>query len=181
MDVLTFETCWALNNEIIKQVTSSWSIFIQHPQVSDSHCQKTSRGFSDTWCYRGCEQQHYTYVLSIRPCRQPDDADGRFPLYTKPTMTYQKADILLHLKLFRRFFERIAETNSTDGHFRNETDVAAVSLSVNETINEGNVTSVLILLWCKVKKTWPWKAWTEDWNPDLPNKKLTRRSSVRGD
>ena len=29
MDVLTFETCCALNNEIIKQVTSSWSIFIQ--------------------------------------------------------------------------------------------------------------------------------------------------------
>jgi hypothetical protein len=28
MDVLTFETCWALNNEIIKRVTSSWSIFI---------------------------------------------------------------------------------------------------------------------------------------------------------
>ena len=27
MDVLTFETCWALNNE--KQVTWSWSIFIQ--------------------------------------------------------------------------------------------------------------------------------------------------------
>ena len=29
MDVLTFETCWALNNEIIKQVTSSRSLFIQ--------------------------------------------------------------------------------------------------------------------------------------------------------
>ena len=29
MDVLTFETCWALNNEIIKRVTSSWSVFIQ--------------------------------------------------------------------------------------------------------------------------------------------------------
>ena len=29
VDVLTFETCWAVNNEIIKQVTSSWSIFIQ--------------------------------------------------------------------------------------------------------------------------------------------------------
>ena len=29
MDVLTFETCWVLNNEIIKQDTSSWSIFIQ--------------------------------------------------------------------------------------------------------------------------------------------------------
>ena len=29
MDVLTFETCWALNIEIKKQVTSSWSLFIQ--------------------------------------------------------------------------------------------------------------------------------------------------------
>ena len=30
MDVLTFETCWAVNSEIIKQVTSSWSIFIHY-------------------------------------------------------------------------------------------------------------------------------------------------------
>jgi len=29
IDVLTSETCWALNDEIIKQVTSSWSLFIQ--------------------------------------------------------------------------------------------------------------------------------------------------------
>ena len=29
MDVLTFETRWAVKTEIIKQVTSSWSIFIQ--------------------------------------------------------------------------------------------------------------------------------------------------------
>jgi hypothetical protein len=29
MDVLTFETCRAVNSEIIKQVISSWSIFIQ--------------------------------------------------------------------------------------------------------------------------------------------------------
>ena len=29
MNVLTFETCWAVNSEIINQVTSSWSIFIQ--------------------------------------------------------------------------------------------------------------------------------------------------------
>ena len=29
MDVLTFEICWAVNSEIIKQVTSSRSIFIQ--------------------------------------------------------------------------------------------------------------------------------------------------------
>jgi len=29
MDVLTFETCRAVNGEIIKRMTSSWSIFIQ--------------------------------------------------------------------------------------------------------------------------------------------------------
>ena len=29
MDVLTSETCWALNKEIIKEVTSSWSLFTQ--------------------------------------------------------------------------------------------------------------------------------------------------------
>ena len=29
MDVLTFETRWAVNSGIIKQVTSSWSIFIR--------------------------------------------------------------------------------------------------------------------------------------------------------
>jgi len=29
MDVLTFVTCRAVNSEIIKQVTQSWSIFIQ--------------------------------------------------------------------------------------------------------------------------------------------------------
>jgi len=29
MDVLTSETCWAVNNKIIKQVTLSWSLFIQ--------------------------------------------------------------------------------------------------------------------------------------------------------
>ena len=29
MDVLTFETCLAVNSETIKQVTSSWYFFIQ--------------------------------------------------------------------------------------------------------------------------------------------------------
>jgi len=31
MDVLTSETCRALHKEIIKQVTSSWSLFTQLP------------------------------------------------------------------------------------------------------------------------------------------------------
>ena len=34
MDVLTSETCWAVNNEIIKQVTSSCSLFIQNNNIS---------------------------------------------------------------------------------------------------------------------------------------------------
>ena len=43
MDVLASETCWALSKEIIKQVTSSWSLFTQQnfmllnliPAISD--------------------------------------------------------------------------------------------------------------------------------------------------
>ena len=38
MDVLTFETCWAVNSEIIKQVTSSWSVFIQVCWLFQSKC-----------------------------------------------------------------------------------------------------------------------------------------------
>jgi len=37
MDVLTSETCWAVNNEIINQVTSSWSLFIQLSRRSNKH------------------------------------------------------------------------------------------------------------------------------------------------
>ena len=36
MDVLTSETCWALNKVIIKQVASSWSLFTQLWQYSSS-------------------------------------------------------------------------------------------------------------------------------------------------
>jgi hypothetical protein len=34
MDVLTFETCWAVNSEIIKQVTSRWSLFIHLSKIT---------------------------------------------------------------------------------------------------------------------------------------------------
>ena len=37
MDVLTFETCWAVNSEIIKRVTSSWNWFcFTHTQTHSS-------------------------------------------------------------------------------------------------------------------------------------------------
>ena len=45
MDVLTFETRWAVNSEIIKQVTSSWSIFIQ---VARSVCASLEILFRET-------------------------------------------------------------------------------------------------------------------------------------
>ena len=37
MDVLTSGKCSAVNNEIIKQVTSSWSLFIQHSMCHSPH------------------------------------------------------------------------------------------------------------------------------------------------
>jgi hypothetical protein len=37
MKVLTFETCWAVNSEIIKQVTSRWSIFIHYQDDARSN------------------------------------------------------------------------------------------------------------------------------------------------
>ena len=42
MDVLTFEICWALNNEIIKQVTSSGSIVIQLLKVKVLSIQRSA-------------------------------------------------------------------------------------------------------------------------------------------
>ena len=43
MDVLTSEACWALNNEIIKQVTSSWSLSLFNYQ-DDTHSNKHNIG-----------------------------------------------------------------------------------------------------------------------------------------
>ena len=63
MDVLTSETCWALNNEIIKQVTSSWSPFI-HKQNGFQQLAVTSQ--VSPWC------QYYYYPLhQSRHCPHP--------------------------------------------------------------------------------------------------------------
>jgi hypothetical protein len=59
MDVLTFETCWAVNSEKIKQVISSWSIFIKKYNVIENttnlnvlcfvrHCIYYNKTFSTT-------------------------------------------------------------------------------------------------------------------------------------
>jgi len=45
MAVLTSETCWALNNEIKKQVTSSWSLFIQLPRWCTDKLKKNRKQF----------------------------------------------------------------------------------------------------------------------------------------
>jgi len=54
VDVLTSETCWALNNEILKQVTWSWSLFLQIPKKLHAFC----------------ENPVFSTVFN-RPCRWP--------------------------------------------------------------------------------------------------------------
>jgi hypothetical protein len=49
MDVLTSETCWALNNEIKKQVTSSWSLFIQVLLMLSSCCNVQRKCIKRLW------------------------------------------------------------------------------------------------------------------------------------
>ena len=57
MDALTFETRWAVNSEIIKQVTSSWSIFIQ---VYTHVYMRTALTLTLQYIATGCTpQKHY--------------------------------------------------------------------------------------------------------------------------
>ena len=56
MDVLTSETCWALNKEIIKQVTSSWSLFTQLSSNSITF-----------WWFRWHSSFHVKYYSIQRP------------------------------------------------------------------------------------------------------------------
>jgi len=60
MDVLTSETCWALNNEIIKQVTSSWSLFIQLVMTMFSN--SVSRIYPPSNSYNN-KSQMFTYCI----------------------------------------------------------------------------------------------------------------------
>jgi len=53
MDVLTSKTCWALNKKIIKQVTSSWSLFTQ----INSLCYHQLRKFHFINCVRNKQSE----------------------------------------------------------------------------------------------------------------------------
>ena len=55
MDVLTSETCWALNNEIIKQVTSSWSLFIEN--IRCLGCTKAICTIQEEWTANGINKE----------------------------------------------------------------------------------------------------------------------------
>jgi len=52
MDVLTFETCWAVNGVIIKRVTSSLSIFIQQKKFISMYVRKQFSRYSPTVFWR---------------------------------------------------------------------------------------------------------------------------------
>jgi len=57
MAVLTFETCWTVNGEIIYRVTSSWSIFIQ---VWITFCRSGWEKL-ETWSWGQGEQHHHSH------------------------------------------------------------------------------------------------------------------------
>ena len=79
MDVLTFETCWAVNDEIIKRVTSSWFFFIQLFLVLTQWKMRIS--FPDTSLVRNAFSKlaHPTPILGEVPyaenCRASDIID----------------------------------------------------------------------------------------------------------
>jgi len=56
VDVLTSETCWALSKEIIKQVTTSWSLFTQPYQIKTLFKYKT----------QSCKIKMAPLLLSLR-------------------------------------------------------------------------------------------------------------------
>ena len=76
MDVQTYETCWGVNGEIIKRVTSSWSIFIQLCFIffSLDTCSRTFR----PGCWKLCRGSG-RFVLILPRCLE---------LSTKPNFKY---------------------------------------------------------------------------------------------
>ena len=73
MDVLTSETCWAVNNEIIKQVTSSWSIFIQQLYVFAMFNRANLVYFELTG--KKCLRTHKWYQIKVKPSHyRPEEA-----------------------------------------------------------------------------------------------------------
>jgi len=72
-DVNTSETCWALSKEIIKQVTSSWSLFTQLTRMNCcteciTHCICIALHSTDymTWCMTPNYQVHwYWYAMYL--------------------------------------------------------------------------------------------------------------------
>jgi hypothetical protein len=77
MDVLTFEICWALNNEIKKQVTSSWPVFIQLPAYNSLN-------------YTNIQQRVYICVLRVLPVLAGTDIQNSqwSNTYSSPTNYY---------------------------------------------------------------------------------------------
>jgi len=84
MDVLTSETFWELNNEIKEQVTSSWSLFIQHTGYAD--CLLPS-----------CQHNLYDiYLLLCIPCWTPDDGKKTCPKHVE-FCSKNKFEKLVHI------------------------------------------------------------------------------------
>jgi hypothetical protein len=84
MDVLTFETCWAVNSEIIKEVISSWSLFIQIRYVFCAFIIPLFCVVLETWCKRSYHLlSHKVWELYITDflCRASDFRSLRCSCY----------------------------------------------------------------------------------------------------
>ena len=69
MNVLTSKTCWALNKEIIKQVTSSWSLFIQLETIYIKSKLKLIHLFTNfvTTVFRTCNKSNQITAMKNDP------------------------------------------------------------------------------------------------------------------
>ena len=83
MDVLTFETCRAVNSEIIKQATLSWSIFIQQ-QWCMSH-----------W-FASCQQTCMIITIAVCTVKTPNDGQRNCPKHVEFYLK-NKFENLVHL------------------------------------------------------------------------------------
>ena len=92
MDVLTPGTCWALNNEIIKQVTSSWSLFTQNKvrgfnfkiSYNNNFCIVFQIGVSSVW--NSVKRWRQDMLAIWRLIRPKNNTDPHFNSDISPTL-----------------------------------------------------------------------------------------------
>ena len=99
MDVLTFETCWAVNSEIIKQMTSSWSIFIQ-VFIGGFHLRAFLWHLSIVYKFHWVHKEIIVLLLSLERTRKPKVATRESGKYC-PRFVCENKDLNSRCKVRR--------------------------------------------------------------------------------